>query len=98
MQHRINAQSSKAMADEPHWYRMYYLAVLEGDRFKAKSKIDRAQQAIADRMLELRSQNPNTPREPQDLSNALLYLSILMQHISSEAANVLWDEPRRKQA
>ncbi len=89
MQPRMNSQNSRAA--EPQWYRMYYLAVLEGDRFKAKGKIDRAQQAIADRMLELRSQDPNTPREPQDLSNALLYLSILMQHISSEAGSVLWD-------
>lgn len=91
MQHRSTSQISRVRIDEPQWYRMYYLAVLEGDRHKAKGKIDRAQQAIADRMLELRSQSPNSPREPQDLSNALLYLSILMQHISSEAGGVLWD-------
>lgn len=91
MQHRTISRESRIKVDEPQWYRTYYLAVLEGDRFKAKGKIDRAQQAIADRMLELRSETPNTPREPQDLSNALLYLSILMQHISTEAGGVLWD-------
>jgi len=77
--------------DEPTWYRTYYLAVLEGDRYKAKAKIDRAQQAIQDRMMELRSQAPNTPREPQDLCNALLYLGILLQHMSGDAGGVLWD-------
>lgn len=77
--------------DEPSWYRTYYLAVLEGDRYKAKVKIDRAQQAIQDRMAQLRSETPCTPREPQDLCNALLFLGILMQHISGDAGGVLWD-------
>lgn len=77
--------------DEPNWYRVYYHAVLEGDRYKAKLKIDRAQHAIQDRLTELRLQSPSTPREPQDLCNALLYLGILLQHMSGDAGGVLWD-------
>ncbi len=83
--------AARAARNEPHWYRVYYLAVLEGDRHKAKVKIDRAQSAIQDRLIELRSQNPSSPREPQDLCNALLYLGILLQHMSGDTGGVLWD-------
>jgi hypothetical protein len=91
MPHAHAHAGSLLTRDEPNWYRMYYHAVLEGDRHKAKTKIDRAQQAIQDRLIELRSQAPCTAREPQDLCNALLYLGILLQHISTEAGGVLWD-------
>jgi len=85
------ARNARILRDEPNWYRIYYLAVLEGDRCKAKTKIDRAQQAIEERLIELRSESPSSPREPQDLCNALLYLGILMQNMSADAGGVLWD-------
>jgi hypothetical protein len=90
MQH-TQARVTRMKRDEPHWYRTYYLAVLEGDRYKAKAKIERAQNDIQDRLIALRSETPTTPREPQDLCNALVYLGILLQHMSSEAGGVLWD-------
>ena len=90
MQH-TGAVAARIPKDEPSWYRTYYLAVLEGDRYKAKAKIDRAQQAIEDRLIELRSETPSSPREPQDLFNALLYLGILLQHMTSDTGGVLWD-------
>ena len=91
MQHTRQQSSGRSSCDEPNWYRIYYHAVLEGDRYKAKAKIDRAQQAIENRLIELRSHTPSSPREPQDLCNALLYLGILLQNISTEAGGVLWD-------
>jgi|GEM_PF-6232115 hypothetical protein len=91
MQRAQTQVSGRVNRDEPNWYRIYYHAVLEGDRYKAKAKIDRAQHAIEDRLIELRSHSPCNPREPQDLCNALLYLGILLQNMSSEAGGVLWD-------
>ena len=91
MQHTGARAATNVRKDEPNWYRVYYLAVLEGDRYKAKTKIDRAQHAIQDRLIELRSASPSTPREPQDLCNALLYLGILVQHMTADAGGVLWD-------
>ena len=76
---------------EPGWYRIYYTALLEGDRGRARAKIDRAQKAIHQRLAELGPVVPSTEREPQDLENAQTYLGILLQYIGSESGNVLWD-------
>lgn len=96
--HHAQPHSNSAMApipttpkDEPRWYRTYYLAVLEGDRERARTKISRAQHAIQERMEELRSMAPNTPREPQDLCSALVYLGILLQHMTGDGGRVLWE-------
>jgi hypothetical protein len=86
-----SATTTSVSKSEPSWYRIYYLAVLEGDRYKAKAKIDRAQHAIENRLIELRSESPSSPREPQDLCNALLYLGILLQHMTGDTGGVLWD-------
>ena len=91
MPHTATRAAARATGNEPSWYRTYYLAVVEGDRHKAMTKIDRAQHAIHDRLVELRSASPSTPREPQDLCNALLYLGILVQHMSGDTGGVLWD-------
>ena len=91
MQQTRARAAASVQQNEPNWYRIYYLAVLEGDRYKAKIKIDRAQHAIQDRLIELRSESPSTPRESQDLCNALLYLSLLLQHMTADAGGVLWD-------
>ena len=91
MPHTATRAATRAIGNEPNWYRIYYLAVVEGDRHKAMTKIDRAQQAIQDPLVQLRSESPSSPREPQDLCNALLYLGILLQHISADTGGVLWD-------
>lgn len=84
-------QARAARCVEPGWYRIYYTALLEGDRQRARAKIDRAQKAIHQRLAELGAAVPSTEREPQDLQNAQTYLGILLQHIGSESGNVLWD-------
>jgi len=76
---------------EPGWYRIYYTALLEGDRQRARTKIDRAQKAIHQRLAELGVAVPRSEREPQDLQNAQTYLGILLQYIGSESGSVLWD-------
>lgn len=85
--HRARATRS----GEPGWYRVYYTALLEGDRQRARAKIDRAQKAIHERLAELHADVPSSEREPQDLQNAQTYLGILLQHIGSESGRVLWD-------
>lgn len=80
-----------ARGDEPGWYRIYYTALLEGDRHRARTKIDRAQKAIHQRLAELHAAVPSSEREAQDLQNAQTYLGILLQHIGSDSGNVLWD-------
>lgn len=80
-----------ARGEEPGWYRIYYTALLEGDRHRARAKIDRAQRAIHARLTELHAEVPSTEREPQDLQNAQTYLGILLQHIGSDSGSVLWD-------
>jgi hypothetical protein len=91
MQLRELRQARTARHDEPGWYRIYYTALLEGDRRRARAKIDRAQKAIDQRLAELGAAVPSTKREPQDLQNAQTYLGILLQHIGSDSGNVLWD-------
>ncbi|HTZ82503.1 MAG TPA: hypothetical protein VMB66_04900 [Candidatus Acidoferrales bacterium] len=80
-----------ANCGEPGWYRIYYTALLEADRGRARAKIDRAQKAIHERLSELHAAVPSTEREPQDLQSAQTYLGILMQHIGSDSGSVLWD-------
>jgi hypothetical protein len=84
-------QRSRPVAVEPGWYRLYYQALTEGDRSKAITKIERAERAIHERFFDLHTTPPSTPREPQDLRNALTYLGILMQHIGSDSGSILWD-------
>lgn len=90
-QANVHTNPGGAIHAEPMWYRVYYHALLEGDRDKAKVKIDRARRAIQERLRDLRSLPPSTVREPQDLENAQTYLGILSQHIGSDSGNVLWD-------
>ena len=90
-QANIRTNSRSVVTAEPMWYRIYYHALLEGDRDKAKVKIDRARKAIQERIRDLHSLAPSNAREPQDLRNAQTYLGILSQHIGSDSENVLWD-------
>lgn len=91
MQLRELREVRTARRDEPGWYRIYYTALLEGDRQRARAKIDRAQKAIHQRLVELGAAVPSTEREPQDLQNAQTYLGILLLHIGSDSGSVLWD-------
>ncbi len=75
----------------PQWYSIYRSAMLELDRGKASSRIARAEQAIQERMAELRATPAAHPREPQDLNHASTHLRILHQQIGSQSERMLWD-------
>lgn len=75
----------------PDWYQVYFVAVVESNRDRALPRIELAQKAIHDRVSELRNNASATPRELQDLNNALVYLGILLQYIGRETGNLLWD-------
>ena len=83
--------NQKARPAKPRWYHVYFLAMLEHDRSKARPQIERARQAIRDREAELQYHSPHDPREMQDLNSASTYLCILLQHIGKESGNLLWD-------
>ena len=75
----------------PDWYQTYFVAVVESKRDRALPQIELAQRAIHDRVAELRHDSSGTVRELQDLNNALVYLGILLQYISRDTGNLLWD-------
>ncbi|MFZ0732048.1 MAG: hypothetical protein WAM79_06965 [Candidatus Sulfotelmatobacter sp.] len=91
MQYSELHEGRGARGGEPGWYRIYYTALLEGDRHRARAKIDRAQKAIHERLTELHAAVPSNERESQDLQNAQTYLGILLQYIGGESGSVLWD-------
>ena len=72
------------------WYQTYFAAMVEGDRDKALLQIVRAQSAIRDRLVELRTLPPANPREPQDLNSALVYLGILLDNVDANGESLLW--------
>ena len=76
---------------EPTWYHAYFLAMVEHDRNKALSEIERARDAIQQRTRELQYGAPSNPREVQDLMNALTYLRILLTHMNADTGGLLWD-------
>jgi hypothetical protein len=84
-------QSLRPNASAPDWYQTYFVAVMESNRQRALPPIELAQRAIQDRVSQLQKDPACNPRELQDLSNASVYLSILLQHIGSETGNLLWD-------
>jgi len=61
----------------PEWCQAYFVAVLEPDNLKALVQIERAADAIADRLSQLRCGVPEYPQELQDLNSALIYLRLL---------------------
>lgn len=76
---------------QPAWYRVYFQAMVENDRNSALAKIECAQKAIRERVSELREFAPSDVREVQDLTNALIYLGILLMHIGDKGESRLWD-------
>lgn len=79
------------ICESPDWYRIYFAAMVEGDRDRALLQIARAQRAIEDRLSELRTLPPNSPREPQDLNSALAYLGILLENVGTTGETLLWN-------
>ncbi|HEV2397640.1 MAG TPA: hypothetical protein VGS27_11910 [Candidatus Sulfotelmatobacter sp.] len=73
------------------WYQIYFAAVLETDQKRALLKISRAQNAIQERLEQLRRKPANEINEVQDLNSALTYLSLLMHHVSSAQEDETWD-------
>ncbi len=71
------------------WYSIYTAAMLERDRGKTRRQIERAQKAIQDRAMELRSSNDS--REVHDLSYASTHLEILLRCLGDENEGLLWE-------
>lgn len=86
-----NTKRNSNESKMPAWYGTYFYAVVESKRDRALPQIELAQRAIHARVAELRDYAGSSPRELQDLNNALIYLGILLQHIGSETGNLLWD-------
>jgi len=80
-----------AMLSTSSWYAIYRSAMLESDRNKALSNIERAKKAIHARLAELRIV-PGETREARDLTSALNHLRILLRHARGENWHVLWDK------
>ena len=73
------------------WYQLYFAAVTEANENKAVLQIDRARQAMKNRLIELRHAQRPDGGELQDLSNAMTYLAILLQHVGREGGNLIWN-------
>jgi hypothetical protein len=91
MQQFESERPARSQTVEPTWYHAYFLAMVEHDRNKALSEIEKARDAIQQRTRELQYGAPSSPREVQDLMNALTYLRILLTHMNAETATLLWD-------
>jgi len=65
--------------------------MLESNRDKVLVRIEQAQQAIQDRVTELRFAVSNDSREANDLRNAWSHLGILLGQFSSEGGSILWE-------
>jgi hypothetical protein len=91
MQQFESERRARSRTAEPTWYHAYFLAMVEHDRNKALSEIEKARDAIQQRTRELQYGAPSSPREVQDLMNALTYLRILLTHMNAETGTLLWD-------
>jgi hypothetical protein len=64
--------------------------MLESNRDKTLSQIEQAQQAIQNRIAELRFSTASG-REITDLSDALSHLAILLQSFGNDSGRILWE-------
>ncbi len=80
-----------ARPNPPGWYELYFAAVTEGNEGRAVQQIERARRAMQDRMAEMSCAVAANADELQDLTNALTYLAILLQHVGHEGENLTWD-------
>jgi hypothetical protein len=77
--------------DASGWYQLYFAAVTEGNESRAVLQIERAREAMQDRLAELLRARGADGGELQDLNNAMTYLAILLQHVGREGGNLIWD-------
>ena len=73
------------------WYQLYFAAVTEANESKAVLQIDRARQAMQNRLVELQHAQRSDGGELQDLNNAMTYLAILLQHVGREGGHLIWN-------
>ena len=85
-------QSARSVKiDVSGWYQLYFAAVTEANEGKAVLQIERARQAMQNRFAELQRTKDPDGGELQDLSNAMTYLAILLQHVGREGGNLIWN-------
>lgn len=80
-----------ARCDASGWYQLYFAAVTEANESKAVLQIDRARQAMQNRLVELQHAQRPDGGELQDLNNAMTYLAILLQHVGREGGHLIWN-------
>jgi len=73
------------------WYQIYFAAVLETDQNRALVKIERAQQAMRARLVELKRIPLQDSIEVQDLDSALTYLRILLASVDCQPDTFQWN-------
>jgi hypothetical protein len=89
---RKSMQSARsARLDASGWYQLYFAAVTEANQSKAVLQIDRARQAMLNRLAELQRTRDADGGELQDLDNAMTYLAILLQHVGRGGGNLIWN-------
>jgi hypothetical protein len=86
-----SSRISLQMPSTSDWYRLYFSALVETDRSKAVPQIERAQEAIQGRRLQLSHVSTENPREELELRKAQNYLGILLRNVGSESERLLWD-------
>jgi hypothetical protein len=67
------------------WYQVYFAAVTEPDNHRALLKIKRAQNAMQERLIQLRRLSSRESTELQDLNSALTYLRVLLPYLDRPA-------------
>ena len=92
----FDMQQSTQMAEETAqsrsgWFAAYCAAMLESSRERTLARIEKAQQAIRDRVEELRFDPGTGEREERDLRDALSHLGNLLNHLGSPRGGLLWD-------
>ena len=77
---------------KPAWYAVYGVAMLESNAYSALPKIESAQIAIQDRIVELAYLGNRDNREFLDIVNALYHLKILLRSWNEKDELILWPQ------
>lgn len=72
------------------WYQLYFAAVTEANESRAVLEIERARQAMRNRLAELQGGELSDGGEIQDLKNAMTYLAILLRHVGRGGGHLIW--------
>jgi hypothetical protein len=78
--------------NKPAWYAVYGAAMLECNPYNALPKIELAQIAIQDRIVELAYLGNRDNREFLDIVNALSHLKILLRSWHEKDGLILWPQ------